>query len=108
MTFVIASAVVAMVTGSARVGLDTSDISRVLRLCSESCKASEEAQSVSMVDSAWQKLVRFRKKLLKHSHPPLKPGSKLSFRLNLDLPVQADWGRRTLKIRYQSKGSEPM
>jgi len=52
MTFVIASAVVAMVAGSVRVGLDTRDVKRVLRVCSESCKALEEAQSVSKVDSA--------------------------------------------------------
>jgi len=65
MTFVIASAVVAIVTGSVRVGLDTSDVSRVLRLCSESCKASEEAQSVSMVDSAWQKFSKISEEITK-------------------------------------------
>jgi len=51
-TFVIASAVVAMIAGSAKAGLDTSDVSRVVRVCSESCRAPEEARSISMVDSA--------------------------------------------------------
>jgi hypothetical protein len=56
-TLVIASAVVAMLAGSARVA---SDVSRVVSVCSESRRASEEVSSVAIIGATWKNDQNYR------------------------------------------------